>query len=156
MLFFLCFILDINLLTPHDATWRHQLLDNKKYMIFALQGSFCYSRVEFTWIYGNQTKIAAFFSKHLFDRLCVVSKKPNGTKSEILVLFLWIMTKQLYFKFYVDIFGKLMSIKMQKEVSTLLVMMSYQWCHMTSLHKIVHISVENLKPLCCLLVFHNF
>ena len=32
------------------------------------------------------------------------------------------MTKQLYFKFYVDIFGKLMSIKMQKELRTLLVM----------------------------------
>ena len=32
------------------------------------------------------------------------------------------VTKQLYFKFYVDIFGKLMSIKMQKELRTLLVM----------------------------------
>ena len=55
----------------------------------------------------------------------VVFRKSNGTKSEILVLFLWLMThmtKQLYFKFYVDIFGKLMSIKMQKEVRTLLVM----------------------------------
>ena len=60
---------------------------------------------------------------HLVDS--VVFRKPNRTKSWMLVLFLWLMThvtKQLYFKFYVDIFGKLMSIKMQKELRTLLVM----------------------------------
>ena len=101
---------------------------------------------------------------HLVDS--VVFRKPNRTKSWMLVLFLWLMThvtKQLYFKFYVDIFGKLMSIKMQKELRTLLnngwttKFCECQWCHMTSsLGKIVHISVKNLKSMYCLLVFRKF
>ena len=84
------------------------------------------------------------FSIRLTDS--VVFRKPNGTKSEILVLFLWLMThmaKQLYFNFCVDIFGKLTSIKMQKEVRTLLVTDEQQnslnvndaiWHHWVKLH----------------------
>ena len=104
------------------------------------------------------------FSANICLTDSVFCRKPNGTKSEILVLFLWLIThitKQLYFKFYVDIFGKLMSLNMQKEVRTLLVMGERKnslnvtdaiWNHWVKLW----IFPLKIWSLCTVFVFHNF